>query len=121
MRYIERMEHTMGPHDGPWETPGLDGEARVISQRDKTGRRRTIAHVYGQTETERDARAEKIIRAVNDFELMLEALKKARAALGQASHASYCGAEETDCGCSCGLTAACIAADVAIAKAEGGD
>ena len=50
---------------------------------------------------------------------LLEALKKTRTSLGQSTHASYCGAEETDWGCSCGLTAACVAADMAIAKAEG--
>ena len=49
---------------------------------------------------------------------LLDALKKSRAALAKANHASYCSAGETDCGCSCGLTAACISADAAIAKAE---
>ena len=60
-----------------------------------------------------EAHAKRIVQAVNAFGPMLEALKKSRAALTQAS-----AAEETGCGCSCGLTAACISADAAIAKAE---
>jgi hypothetical protein len=113
------MEHIKSPHDGPWETPGTDGEDRVICYRDRKGKRRTVAHVYGETEAERDARADLIVRAVNAHEGMVEALKQARIALRQSSHASYCAAEETDCGCCCGLTAACVAADAAIAKAGG--
>lgn len=74
-REEEKMEHTKGPHDGPWETPGTDGEERVICYRDKRGKRRTVAHVYGETEAERDARADLIVRAVNAHEGMLEALQ----------------------------------------------
>lgn len=69
------MEHIKGPHDGPWETPGTDGEDRVICYRDRKGRRRTVAHVYGETETERDARADLIVRAVNAYEGVMEALR----------------------------------------------
>ena len=49
-----------------WETPGTDGGDRVVCFRDRTGKRRTIAHVYGQTDTIRDHNA-KLIAAAPDL------------------------------------------------------
>lgn len=58
---------------GPWETPGVDGGARVIcaNARDKA---RTIAHVYGDSHEHMDANA-RLIAAAPD---MAEALDDAR-------------------------------------------
>lgn len=47
----------------PWETPGVDDEARVIAYRDRCGKKRTLAHVYGSSSDERDANARLIALA----------------------------------------------------------
>lgn len=66
------MEDMKGPHNGPWETPGTDGPDRVVSFRDRTGKRRTLAHVHGRTNAERDANA-RLIAVAPDMLAALEA------------------------------------------------
>ena len=63
-----------------WETPGTDGGDRVVCFRDRTGKRRTIAHVYGQTDTIRDHNA-KLIAAAPE---LLAACRAALQHLGSA-------------------------------------
>lgn len=58
---------------GIWETPGTENGERVLCAKDKDGKRRTIAHVYGRNnnDIERDANAALISAAPE----LLEALK----------------------------------------------
>ena len=60
----------------PISSPGTDGQDRVLSIMLR-GRRRTIAHVYGLTDQERDERAAYFVRAVNSHAALLAALEAA--------------------------------------------
>ena len=58
----------------PWESPGWDGDARIICASPK-GKRRTLAHVYDQTDIgiSADANAAYIVAACNAYpELVAE-------------------------------------------------
>ena len=55
----------------PWISPGTDGGDRVISAT-ITFKRRTIAHVYGKTNSIRDANAAYIVQAVNSHEALVK-------------------------------------------------
>lgn len=48
---------------------GTDGDDWVFSRRDKYGKRRTVAHVYSESVKD------EILRAVNSFDAMREALQ----------------------------------------------
>lgn len=82
----ERAEKELGRRlatPAPWESPGTDGEERVVSFRDGQGKRRTLAHVYGRTDAERDANARLIALAPR----MAEALRALIVAV-KAAHAT---------------------------------
>ncbi len=53
---------------------------------------------------------------------LLAALRLSRLAMSRSNHASWCAqGAEPECGCSCGLTEACLLSDIAIRAAEGAD
>lgn len=53
----------------PYKMIGKDGDAFVVCQPDKTGKNRTIAHIYDEDQ------AYQFVRAVNSFDAMREALE----------------------------------------------
>ena len=99
---------------GPWQRDGLTVYA--LDERRRNRFSTQLQHDFsGITREELEANAHLIAAAPE----LLEAVRKCRSALASTNHATYCNAEETDCGCACGLTAACVSADAAIAKATG--
>jgi len=85
-----------------WQNPGCDGEDRVICVFER-GKRRTVAHVYGKTEKERDANARLVSSAPALLVACKAALKDSAAPLGQTTlsadvheliNAAICSVEE---------------------------
>ena len=58
-----KMTHT----PGPWECPGTDGDEWAICHRDRTRKRRTIAHVYYEANARLIAAAPDLLAALRRY------------------------------------------------------
>ena len=66
-----KMTHT----PGPWECPGTDGDEWAICHRDRTRKRRTIAHVYYEANARLIAAAPELLATLRTVQGVLKRIR----------------------------------------------